>query len=78
IANVEGIGLENTDVKVEKGVIRVNAFMQTTESHIYAVGDVIGGLMLAHMAGHEGILAAEHIAGLTPHELKPHLVPKCT
>lgn len=78
IANVEGIGLESTDVKVEKGVIRVNPNMQTTESHIYAVGDVIGGLMLAHMAGHEGILAAEHIAGQTPHELQAHLVPKCT
>ncbi|MEW9699092.1 dihydrolipoyl dehydrogenase [Paenibacillus sp. SI8] len=78
IANIEGIGLENTDIKVEKGVISVNNFMQTTESHIYAVGDVIGGLMLAHMAGHEGILAAEHIAGQTPHELQAHLVPRCT
>jgi len=78
VANVEGIGLENTDIKVDKGVISVNRFMQTTESHIYAVGDVIGGLMLAHMAGHEGILAAEHIAGQTPHELQAHLVPRCT
>ncbi|MGG1551695.1 dihydrolipoyl dehydrogenase [Paenibacillus ferrarius] len=78
IANVEGLGLENTDVVVDKGVIRVNRFMQTSESHIYAVGDVIGGLMLAHMAGHEGIAAAEHIAGLTPHELHAHLVAKCT
>lgn len=77
-ANVEGIGLENTDIRIDKGVIRVNRFMQTTESHIYAVGDVIGGLMLAHMAGHEGILASEHIAGQTPHELEAHLVPKCT
>ncbi|MBP1962055.1 dihydrolipoyl dehydrogenase [Paenibacillus aceris] len=77
-ANIEGIGLENTDIKVDKGVIRVNRFMQTTESHIYAVGDVIGGLMLAHMAGHEGILASEHIAGQTPHELHAHLVSKCT
>ncbi|GFZ99261.1 dihydrolipoyl dehydrogenase [Paenibacillus marchantiophytorum] len=78
MANVEGIGLENTDIKIDKGVIRVNSFMQTSESHIYAVGDVIGGLMLAHMAGHEGILAAEHIAGQTPHELQTHLVSKCT
>ena len=78
IANIEGIGLENTDIKIDKGVIRVNRFMQTTESHIYAVGDVIGGLMLAHMAGHEGILAAEHLAGQTPHELQAHLVSRCT
>lgn len=78
VANVEGMGLENTDVKIDKGVIRVNRFMQTTESHIYAVGDVIGGLMLAHMAGHEGILAAEHIAGHQPEEIQTHLVSKCT
>ncbi|OCT12452.1 dihydrolipoyl dehydrogenase [Paenibacillus pectinilyticus] len=78
VANVEGMGLENTDIKIDKGVIRVNRFMQTTESHIYAVGDVIGGLMLAHMAGHEGIVAAEHIAGHQPDELKTHLVSKCT
>lgn len=78
VANVEGMGLENTDVKIDKGVIRVNRFMQTTESHIYAVGDVIGGLMLAHMAGHEGILAAEHIAGHQPEEIQTHLVSRCT
>ncbi|MBD0380681.1 dihydrolipoyl dehydrogenase [Paenibacillus sedimenti] len=78
VANTEGIGLENTDIKVEKGFISVNRFNQTTESHIYAVGDVIGGLMLAHVAGHEGILAAEHITGQTPHELQAHLVPRCT
>ncbi|WNR42531.1 dihydrolipoyl dehydrogenase [Paenibacillus roseipurpureus] len=78
VANVEGIGLENTDVKIDKGVIRVNASMQTSESHIYAVGDVIGGLMLAHMAGHEGIVAAEHLAGHQPEELQAHLVAKCT
>lgn len=78
VANIEGIGLENTDIKIDKGTIRVNRFMQTTESHIYAVGDVIGGLMLAHMAGHEGILAAEHLAGQTPHELQAHLVSRCT
>lgn len=78
IANIEGIGLENTDIKVDKGFVSVNRFMQTAESHIYAVGDVIGGLMLAHVAGHEGIIAVEHIAGQTPHELELHLVPRCT
>ena len=38
-------------------------FYQTKESHIYAIGDVIGGLQLAHVASHEGIIAVEHIAG---------------
>jgi dihydrolipoamide dehydrogenase len=78
LANVEGIGLESTDIKVEKGVIHVNAKLQTTESHIYAIGDVIGGLQLAHVAGHEGIAAVEHICGLDTHRYEPHLIPRCT
>jgi dihydrolipoamide dehydrogenase len=78
LANVEGIGLENTDIKVEKGVINVNAHMQTAESHIYAIGDVIGGLQLAHVAGHEGIAAVEHICGHPSHPYEAHLIPRCT
>ncbi|OXM88150.1 dihydrolipoyl dehydrogenase [Paenibacillus rigui] len=77
-ANVEGIGLlENTDVKIENGVIRVNEFMQTNVSHIYAIGDVNGGLQLAHVAGHEGIIAVEHASGLHPHTFNAHQVPRC-
>ncbi|MCZ8512847.1 dihydrolipoyl dehydrogenase [Paenibacillus filicis] len=76
-ANVEGIGLENTDVKIENGFIRVNDFMQTAESHIYAVGDCIGGVQLAHAASHEGIMAAEHAAGRNPHGYAAHRVPRC-
>ena len=49
-ANVEGIGIENTDIVVEKGFIQVSETFQTKESHIYAIGDVIGGLQLAHVA----------------------------
>ncbi len=62
-ANTQNIGLENTDIVVEKGYIQTNEFYQTKESHIYAIGDVIGGLQLAHVASHEGIAAVEHIAG---------------
>jgi len=76
-ANVENIGLESTDVKLERGVIRVNSSMQTSETHIYAVGDVVGGLQLAHVAAHEGIMAVEQIAGLNPHVYGAHLAPKC-
>ncbi|MEC2111059.1 dihydrolipoyl dehydrogenase [Bacillus stercoris] len=76
-ANIEGIGLENTDIITENGVISVNESCQTKESHIYAIGDVIGGLQLAHVASHEGIIAVEHFAGLNPHALDPTLVPKC-
>jgi dihydrolipoamide dehydrogenase len=76
-ANVEGIGLENTDIQIEKGVITVNEFFQTKESHIYAIGDCIGGLQLAHVASHEGIIAVEHIAGNNPEPLNYNLVSKC-
>ncbi|MGG4366161.1 dihydrolipoyl dehydrogenase [Bacillus subtilis] len=76
-ANIEGIGLENTDIVTENGMISVNESCQTKESHIYAIGDVIGGLQLAHVASHEGIIAVEHFAGLDTHPLDPTLVPKC-
>lgn len=75
--NVEGIGLENTEIQVEKGAIVTNKFYQTKESHIYAIGDVIGGLQLAHVASHEGIVAVEHIAGENPAPLEYHLISKC-
>jgi len=76
-ANVEGIGIENTDIKVEKGFIEVNDFFQTKESHIYAIGDVIGGLQLAHVASHEGITAVEHMANEKPHPIDYSLISKC-
>jgi dihydrolipoamide dehydrogenase len=62
-ANVEDIGLETTKVEVERGVVKVNGRMRTREPHVYAVGDMIGGLWLAHTATHEGIVAAHTIAG---------------
>lgn len=76
-ANIEGMGLENTDIKIEKGVIAVNEHFQTAESHIYAIGDVIGGLQLAHVASHEGIAAVEHIAGQNPHPIQYDWISKC-
>ncbi|EWH21116.1 dihydrolipoyl dehydrogenase [Bacillus haynesii] len=76
-ANVEGIGLENTDIQVENGFIVTNSMYQTKESHIYAIGDVIGGLQLAHAASHEGITAVEHIADENPHAIDYSLVSKC-
>jgi len=76
-ANTEGIGLENTEIQIEKGFIATNEFFQTKESHIYAIGDVIGGLQLAHVASHEGIIAVEHIAGKDPSPLQYHLVSRC-
>jgi dihydrolipoamide dehydrogenase len=65
-ANTEELGLENTDVVIERGFIKVNAYYQTAEPHIYAIGDVNGGLQLAHAAGHEGLQAVEHICADAP------------
>jgi len=61
--NVEDIGLETTKAEVEKGFIKVDGRQRTRVPHLYAIGDVIGGLMLAHTAGHEGLVAAHVIAG---------------
>ncbi len=78
-ANVEDIGLETTKVEVEKGVIKVNGRMRTKEPHVYAIGDVVGGLWLAHVAGHEGIVAAHTIAGESDvHEIDYVKQPRAT
>jgi dihydrolipoamide dehydrogenase len=62
-ANVEEIGLETTKIELDRGVVKVNGRMRTKEPHVYAIGDLIGGLWLAHTAAHEGIIAAHTIAG---------------
>ena len=62
--NVENVGLESTRAELERGFVKVDLkTMRTREPHLYAIGDVVGGLMLAHTAGHEGLLAAHTIAG---------------
>lgn len=75
--NSENLGLQNTDIAVENGFIQVNEYYQTKESHIYAIGDVIGGMQLAHVASHEGITAVDHIAGQNPLPLDYLNIPRC-
>jgi dihydrolipoamide dehydrogenase len=77
-ANVDDIGLEATRVVVNHGLIEVDDGMRTAESGIYAIGDVIGRLQLAHVAAHEGIVAMEAIAGQRPHPLPYDDVARCT
>lgn len=76
--NVEGIGLQNTSIKYSAKGITHNAFYQTTVDHIYAIGDVIDTLQLAHVAMKEGIIAVEHMAGLPVAPLNYNDVPRCT
>jgi dihydrolipoamide dehydrogenase len=77
LPNTEGIGLEKTTTDFDRGFIKTNEFYQTNEPNIYAIGDVIGGLQLAHVASHEGIIAIEHMAGENPEPLDHTLVSKC-
>ncbi|WP_156290850.1 dihydrolipoyl dehydrogenase [Oceanobacillus salinisoli] len=76
-ANIDNIGLENTEIEIENGWIQTNKYYQTKESHIYAIGDVIGGMQLAHVASHEGIVAVEHIANQNPMPINYNHVPSC-
>ena len=62
-ANTEDVGLETTRAVVEKGLVKVDGHMRTADPHLYAIGDIIGGLWLAHVAAHEGIAAVHAIAG---------------
>jgi len=74
--NVEDLGLEKTGVQTEGGFVRVDKHMQTAEPNIYAVGDVAGGLLLAHVAAAEGVLAAEAIAGQKPEPIDYSRMPR--
>jgi dihydrolipoamide dehydrogenase len=77
-ANVEEIGLETTKVELERGFVRVDGLMRTAQPHVYAIGDLIGGLMLAHVAAHEGIVAAHQIAGEKPEPIDYDHQPRAT
>src|SRR6267378_1621503 len=76
--NTEGIGLENVGVALDRGFVRVNEMMETSVPGIYAIGDVVPGPALAHVASHEGEVAVEKIAGLTPHPVNYQAIPNCT
>jgi dihydrolipoamide dehydrogenase len=62
-ANVEGVGLETTAAVVDRGIVVVDDHMRTAADHLYAIGDIVGGLWLAHTAAHEGFIAVHTIAG---------------
>jgi dihydrolipoamide dehydrogenase len=62
-ANIEEIGLETTRATTDRGVILVDGHMRTAEPHVWAIGDIVGGLWLAHTAAHEGLTAVHTIAG---------------
>ncbi|MCA9511891.1 MAG: dihydrolipoyl dehydrogenase [Myxococcota bacterium] len=79
VGNVEELGLEGTAVRVERTHIVTNAYCETDEPNVLAIGDVTGPPWLAHKATHEGVLAAERAAGVEGlHPLDPTNIPGCT
>ncbi len=76
--NTDKIGLENTNIKAEKGFIPVDKFMRTSEPGVWAIGDVVPTPQLAHVASAEGILAVETIKGLETHPINYERNPGVT
>jgi dihydrolipoamide dehydrogenase len=75
----EDLNLDVTNVEIsDRGIIQVDEYGQTAEDGVYAAGDVVGGYWLAHAAGHEGIIAVEHMAGENPMPMDQNLVPRVT
>ncbi|MDN3668163.1 dihydrolipoyl dehydrogenase [Echinicola jeungdonensis] len=78
VANVENCGLEDVGILVDKGKIQVDEYYKTNMPGYYAIGDVIPGPALAHVASAEGIICVEKIAGQKPEPLDYNNIPGCT
>ncbi len=74
----EDLGLESAGVATDRGFVKVDGQMRTSVKEIYAIGDIVPTAMLAHLASHEGIVAAEAIAGKNPHPINYDQVPNAT
>jgi dihydrolipoamide dehydrogenase len=78
VTNIEGIGLEEAGVKTDKGKVQVDDYYQTNVAGVYAIGDIVKGPALAHVASAEGIICVEKIAGHHPQPLNYGNLPGCT
>jgi dihydrolipoamide dehydrogenase len=76
--NTENIGLEALGVKTDRGMVLVDEFYRTNVDGIYAIGDIVPGAALAHVASAEGIICVEKIAGHHPQPLDYNNIPSCT
>jgi len=77
-SNIENIGLEDVGIATDKDKILVNKFYQTNIPGYYAIGDVVDGPALAHVASAEGIACVENIGGLNPEAIDYGNIPGCT
>jgi len=76
--NLEGLGLEETGVKTDKGKVEVDDYYLTSVEGVYAIGDIVHGPALAHVASHEGIICVEKIAGKHVEPMDYGNIPGCT
>jgi dihydrolipoamide dehydrogenase len=76
--NLEGIGIEERKIELENGKVKVNNYYQTNIQGIYAIGDIVHGPALAHVASAEAIICVEKIAGQNPEPLDYNNIPTCT
>ncbi len=75
--NIDGAGLAEAGVETDRGFIKVDSSFRTSAPHVWAIGDCIGGVLLAHAASHEGLFAVETIAGGTPQAVAHEQIPSC-
>jgi len=79
LANTENIGLETAGINLtERKFIKVDGFMRTNKDHHFAIGDVTGNILLAHVASHQALIAAESACGQANHPMKYDNIPSCT
>ena len=78
VGNVEGLGLEEAGVKVDRTHVVVDEYCRTGVDGLFAIGDIAGAPWLAHKASHEGVMVAELIAGQKPHPVRPEAIAGCT
>ena len=78
VGNVEGLGLEELGVKVDRTHVVTDEFCRTGVDGLYAIGDIAGAPWLAHKASHEGVMVADLIAGKHAHPVKPETIAGCT
>lgn len=76
--NVENLGLEELGIEMERGKIKVDDYYRTNVEGVYAIGDIVHGPALAHVASAEGICCVEKMAGLTPESVRYDNIPGCT
>ncbi|MEM7270515.1 MAG: FAD-dependent oxidoreductase, partial [Pseudomonadota bacterium] len=78
VGNVEGLGLEEHGVKIDRTHVVTDEYCQTGVPGLYAIGDIAGAPWLAHKASHEGVMVAEHLNGMHVHPIKPGSIAGCT